>query len=46
MPKQGSKRPWKLYQSYLMDLILMRFGFVNDGTMEFGHIGSESRRAA
>jgi hypothetical protein len=46
MPKQGSKRPWKLYQNYLMDLTLMRFGSINDGTMEFGRIGSESRRAA
>ena len=46
MPKQGSKRPWKLYQNYLKDLTLMRFGSVNDGTMEFGRIGSERRRAA
>jgi monooxygenase len=46
LPKQGSKRPWKLYQNYLMDLTLMRFGSVNDGTMEFGCIGSQSRRAA
>ena len=46
MPKQGSKRPWKLYQNYLMDLTLMRFGSVNDGTMEFGRIGTENRRAA
>jgi hypothetical protein len=46
MPKQGSKRPWKLYQNYLMDLTLMRFGSVNDGTMEFGRIGSQSRHAA
>ncbi len=46
MPKQGSKRPWKLYQNYLMDLTFMRFGSVNDGTMEFGRIGSDRRRAA
>ena len=46
MPKQGSKRPWKLYQNYLKDLTFMRFGSVNDGTMEFGRIGSDSRRAA
>ena len=38
LPKQGSRRPWKLYQNYLLDLIIFRFGKVDDGTMEFtGH---------
>jgi monooxygenase len=46
LPKQGSKRPWKLYQNYLMDLTLMRLGSVDDGTMQFGRIGSERRRSA
>ncbi len=35
LPKQGSKKPWKLYQNYAMDLAALRFGKVNDGTMEF-----------
>ncbi|QRK08418.1 NAD(P)/FAD-dependent oxidoreductase [Archangium violaceum] len=35
MPKQGSKRPWRLYQNYLLDLFTLRFGRVDDGTMEF-----------
>jgi cation diffusion facilitator CzcD-associated flavoprotein CzcO len=35
MPKQGSKRPWRLYQNYVLDLFTMRFGDVDDGTMEF-----------
>lgn len=35
LPHQGSKKPWKLYQNYLLDLITLRFGAVNDGTMEF-----------
>ncbi|APR76403.1 monooxygenase, flavin-binding family protein [Minicystis rosea] len=34
-PKQGSKRPWRLDQNYLLDLINLRFGEVDDGTMEF-----------
>jgi monooxygenase len=25
-PKQGSKRPWKLYQNYALDLLSLRFG--------------------
>jgi monooxygenase len=35
LPSQGSKRPWKLYQNYLLDLMTMQFGAVNDGSMEF-----------
>jgi cation diffusion facilitator CzcD-associated flavoprotein CzcO len=35
MPKQGSKRPWRLYQNYVLDLLTLRFGKVDDGTMEF-----------
>jgi hypothetical protein len=35
MPKQGSKRPWRLYQNYVLDLFTLRFGDVDDGTMEF-----------
>jgi cation diffusion facilitator CzcD-associated flavoprotein CzcO len=35
LPHQGSKRPWKLYQNYVLDLLTLRFGRVNDGTIEF-----------
>ncbi len=35
LPSQGSKRPWKLYQNYLLDLLTMRFGRLDDGVMEF-----------
>ena len=35
LPKQGSKRPWRLYQNYALDLLEFRFSSVNDGTMEF-----------
>ena len=34
-PKQGSKAPWKLYQNYLLDLISLRFGKLDDGALEF-----------
>ncbi len=36
LPRQGSKRPWKLYQNYALDMLTLRFGAVDDGTMEFG----------
>ena len=35
LPKQGSKRPWRLYQNYLLDLFTLRFDPIDDGTMEF-----------
>ncbi len=34
-PKQGSKKPWKLYQNYALDIMAMKFGRVEDGAMEF-----------
>ena len=34
-PKQGQKAPWKLYQNYTRDLVMLRFGPVDDEAMEF-----------
>ena len=34
-PKQGSKRPWKLYQNYVLDLMSLRFGALRDRAMTF-----------
>ena len=36
-PKQGSKRPWKLYQNYALDLLSLRFGSVRDKAMVFSN---------
>ncbi len=35
LPKQGSKKPWKLYQNYALDMAALRLGSVDDGVMEF-----------
>lgn len=35
LPKQGSKTPWRLYQNYVKDLRMLRYGNLEDGTMEF-----------
>lgn len=35
LPKQGSKEPWKLRQNYPFDLRNLRFGPIDDGTMQF-----------
>ena len=35
LPKQGSKRPWRLYQNYAFDIVTLRFGKVDDGVMQY-----------
>jgi monooxygenase len=34
-PKQGSKKPWRLYQNYALDILMLRFGTLEDGIMEY-----------
>ena len=34
-PRQGSKKPWRLYQNYLLDLLTLKYGAVDDEAMEF-----------
>jgi monooxygenase len=45
LPKQGSKTPWKLHQNYALDMAALKFGAVDDGTMEFGRFRSGNRAA-
>jgi monooxygenase len=35
LPKQGRKAPWLVHQNYLLDLLSLRFGQVDDGTLVF-----------
>lgn len=35
LPKQGDKDPWMAPQNYLLDIKNLKFGKVDDGTMEF-----------
>ena len=35
LPKQGSVAPWKVYQNYVADLFMLRFGKLRDGGMKF-----------
>ncbi len=34
-PKQGSKAPWRLYQNYALDILTLRYGAIEDGTIQF-----------
>jgi monooxygenase len=35
LPKQGSKKPWKLNQNYALDIMTLKYGKLDDGTMAF-----------
>ncbi len=34
-PKAGNKKPWRLHQNYALDIMTLRHGALEDGTMEF-----------
>jgi cation diffusion facilitator CzcD-associated flavoprotein CzcO len=43
LPKNGSKRPWRVYQNYFMEMLLTRFGRVKDRHLAFDPVpGSNS----
>ena len=42
-PKQGSRRPWRLYQNYPLDILTLRYGNVDDGALRFSPSPSAPR---
>jgi monooxygenase len=46
LPRQGTRKPWRIHQNYLADLVALRFAPLNDGVLEFsGRSGTPDRRA-
>jgi monooxygenase len=43
LPRQGTKTPWRLHQNYVKDLSMLRYGRVDDGTMEFKALPDRGR---
>jgi hypothetical protein len=43
--KQGSSRPWKVYQNYALDVATLRFGKLDDGTMAFTNPANPKKSA-
>ena len=37
-PRQGSRAPWRLGLNYALDVITLRHGKINDGTMRFSRL--------
>lgn len=44
-PRQGSRKPWRLHQNYLRDVLALKFGGI-DEEMEFSSPAQASRHAA
>lgn len=41
LPQQGLRKPWQVHQSYLADLLTIRFDRLADGVMQFGPAAKE-----
>jgi monooxygenase len=39
LPSQGDRKPWRVYQNYVLDLLSLRLGRLDDGVMKFGPAG-------
>ncbi len=39
LPRQGSRRPWRTFNNYFRDMMIMRFGDINDGALQFSRAG-------
>ncbi|MCA9633866.1 MAG: NAD(P)/FAD-dependent oxidoreductase [Myxococcales bacterium] len=37
MPRQGAGRPWKLYQNYILDYVMMKLTRLEDGALTFSN---------
>jgi cation diffusion facilitator CzcD-associated flavoprotein CzcO len=46
LPKQGSKRPWRLYQNYFLDTLSLKTTPVEDGVLEFSRGTASPRQPA
>jgi cation diffusion facilitator CzcD-associated flavoprotein CzcO len=39
IPRQGSRKPWRVYQSYLRDLLALKLAPLRDGALRFARAG-------
>jgi hypothetical protein len=42
LPSQGDRKPWRLDQNYLLDVITLRFKPIEDGELLFGRAAAAS----
>jgi cation diffusion facilitator CzcD-associated flavoprotein CzcO len=46
LPRQGSRKPWQVYQNYMRDIFALRLAPINDGVLEFTRPPARPERAA
>lgn len=46
LPKQGARIPWKLHQNYALDIMMLRYGRLEDGVLSFSGKTPEVRRVS
>ncbi len=42
LPRQGTRKPWRMYQNYMLDLISLKFSRLGDEALRFGRRGDQS----
>jgi monooxygenase len=45
LPKQGTRKPWRMNQNYALDVMALRFGAIDDGALEFRRLDPASPAA-
>lgn len=43
LPRQGTRKPWRIHQNYLRDLLALRFAPLRDGALRFARRGETAR---
>jgi monooxygenase len=43
LPKQGSRKPWKLNQNYALDMMSLKYSRLEDGALEFSRVNGTRR---
>jgi monooxygenase len=43
LPRQGSRKPWRIHQNYLLDLFAMKLSPLRDGALRFARAGEPLR---
>ena len=46
LPRQGARTPWRLHQNYPRDVLLLKRGAIDDGSLEFGRAGAPASAAS
>ena len=46
LPKQSSKKPWFIRQNYILDMLTMKVGRINDGVLRFTKTLPEDARGS